>query len=118
MQEVRIQDEDLKPNMRHPLDYTGHFNLAEKKGYSGVGFYLKDDSAQITRGMGCSEFDPEGRIIRADYKNLTVISAYLPSGTTGDERQAAKYRFLDHFEGWLAPMMDRSEEHTSELQSR
>jgi len=105
MQEVRIQEKDLKDNMRHPLEYTGYFNLAEKKGYSGVGLYLKNDNAQIDTGMGCDEFDPEGRLIRADYDNLTVISAYLPSGTSGDERQAAKYRFLDRFEEWLAPMM-------------
>src|SRR5690625_7982035 len=97
MQEVRIQDQDLKDKMRHPLDYTGHFNLAEKKGYSGVGLYLKDDSAQITRGMGCSEFDPEGRIIRADYNDLPVISAYLPSGASGEEREASKSRFVYHF---------------------
>src|SRR5690625_3619021 len=103
MQEVRIHDADLKDSMRHPLDYTGHFNLAEKKGYSGVGFYLKNNQADISRGMGCQEFDPEGRISRADYNNLTVISAYLPSGTSGEDRQAAKYRFLDKFEAWLAP---------------
>jgi len=105
MQEVRIQDTDLKDKMRHPHDYTGHFNLAERKGYSGVGLYLQNNDARITTGMGCSEFDPEGRLIRADYDDLTVISAYLPSGTSGDERQEAKYRFLDRFEAWIAPMM-------------
>lgn len=115
MQEVRIHDADLKDSMRHPLDYTGHFNLAEKKGYSGVGFYLKNNQADISRGMGCQEFDPEGRIIRADYNNLTVISAYLPSGTSGEDRQAAKYRFLDKFEAWLAPMMRAHKEEGREF---
>lgn len=114
MQEVRIQDKDLKDNMRHPTGYTGHFNLAERKGYSGVGLYLQNNEALIKTGMGCSEFDPEGRIIRADYKNLTVISAYLPSGTSGDERQEAKYRFLNHFEQWLQPFMQDYKENGRE----
>lgn len=105
LQEVRIQDKDLKDDMRHPESYTGYFNLAEKAGYSGVGLYLKNEPNDIHIGMGCNEFDPEGRIIRADYDKLTVVSAYLPSGTSGDERQDAKYRFLDQFEAWMAPLM-------------
>lgn len=105
MQEVRIQDKDLKEPMRNPPGYQGHFNLAEKPGYSGVALYLNQEPNAVTLGMGCSEFDPEGRIIRADYDHLTVISAYLPSGTTGDARQDAKYRFLAHFEQWIRDFM-------------
>lgn len=105
LQEVRIQDKDLKDPMRHPTDYTGYFNLAEKAGYSGVGLYLKQTPNLVESGMGCNEFDPEGRIIRADYDQLTIISAYLPSGTSGDERQAAKYRFLERFEQCLQRFM-------------
>lgn len=105
LQEVRIQDKDLKDDMRHPEGYQGHFNLAQKAGYSGVGLYLKDEPNQVHVGMGCDEFDPEGRIIRADYGKLSIISAYLPSGTSGDARQDAKYRFLAHFENWLSQFM-------------
>jgi len=110
MQEVRISDPDLKAPMRHPEGYRGHFCLAERPGYSGVGLYLKNDEATISTGMQCDEFDPEGRLIRADYDKLTVISAYLPSGTSGDERQEAKYRFLERFEAWIAPMMQAHRE--------
>lgn len=106
LQEVRIQDKDLKDPMRHPDGYTGYFNLAQKAGYSGVGLYLKTEPQRVLLGMECDEFDPEGRIIRADYEHLTVISAYLPSGTSGDERQEAKYRFLERFEHWLQVYMD------------
>ena len=58
--------------------------------------------------MNCEEFDAEGRIIRADWRNLSVISAYLPSGSSGPDRQEAKFRFLDLFGPWLA---DRMAEH-------
>lgn len=105
MQEVRIQEKDLKDPMRNPEGYMGYFNLAEKAGYSGVGLYLADAPSAVHYGMGCSEFDPEGRIIRADFDHLTVISAYLPSGTSGEPRQDAKYRFLAHFEQWIDSFM-------------
>lgn len=105
MQEVRIQEKDLKEAMRNPEGYQGYFNLAEKPGYSGVALYLKEQPQAVNAGMGCSEFDPEGRIIKADYDNLSVISAYLPSGTSGTERQEAKYRFLQHFEQWISAFM-------------
>ncbi len=105
LQEVRIQDKDLNDAMRHPEGYRGHFNLAQKAGYSGVGLYLENEPNQIISGMGCTEFDPEGRIIKADYDNLSIISAYLPSGSSGEPRQEAKYRFLAHFEQWLSALM-------------
>ncbi|MGG4775292.1 exodeoxyribonuclease III [Paenalcaligenes sp. Me52] len=110
MQEVRIQDQDLTAAMRHPEGYTGHFNLAERKGYSGVGFYLNSPAEKVCEGMGCDEFDPEGRVIRADFSNMSLVSAYLPSGTSGDIRQDAKYRFLETFEAWMnALMKERTE---------
>ncbi|MDN5844114.1 MAG: exodeoxyribonuclease III [Alcaligenaceae bacterium] len=106
MQEIKIQDADLSDEIRHPDGYTGHFHHAEKKGYSGVGLYLTRDAQAVAAGMGCPEFDTEGRILRADWDGLSIVSAYLPSGSSGEERQAAKYRFLDHYEGWLDGMMD------------
>ena len=60
---------------------------------------------EVSRGFKSREFDAEGRIIRADWNDLSVISAYLPSGSSGDERQTAKYRFLDHFEQWINGLM-------------
>ncbi len=105
LQEIKIQDADLIDELRHPLNYTGYFCHAEKKGYSGVGLYLRHD-AQVNAGMACEEFDREGRILRADFKDLTIISAYLPSGSSGEERQAAKFRFLDHFGPWVDAMME------------
>ncbi len=105
LQEIKIQDGDLADDLRHPDGLTGYFHHAEKKGYSGVGLYLRRPADAVTEGMGCPEFDAEGRILRADWPGLTVISAYLPSGSSGDERQTAKYRFLDHFETWMDGLM-------------
>jgi len=75
--------------------------MLRKKGYSGVGLYLNHKAESVAEGMACEEFDAEGRIIRADWNDLSVISAYLPSGSSGDERQTAKYRFLDHLSNGL-----------------
>ncbi|MGH8818987.1 MAG: exodeoxyribonuclease III, partial [Achromobacter pestifer] len=83
LQEIKIADADLTDDLRHPPGYTGHFHHAVKKGYSGVGIYLRDAAERVNIGLGCEEFDPEGRIIRADWKNLSVVSAYLPSGSSG-----------------------------------
>ena len=105
LQEIKIADADLTDDLRHPPGYTGHFHHAEKKGYSGVGLYLRNAAERVNIGLDCEEFDPEGRIIRADWKDLSVISAYLPSGSSGDERQQAKYRFLDRFGPWLDGLM-------------
>ncbi|GAB2890106.1 exodeoxyribonuclease III [Paralcaligenes ginsengisoli] len=105
LQEIKIHADDLSDDLLHPPGFSGHFYHAEKKGYSGVGLYMAKPAQAVTTGMGCDEFDNEGRIIRADWKNHSVVSAYLPSGSSGDERQQAKYRFLDHFAPWLDTMM-------------
>jgi exodeoxyribonuclease-3 len=105
LQEIKIHDADLSQEMRHPDGYTGYFHHAGKKGYSGVGLYVRQPATNILIGMDSPEFDAEGRILRADWPGLTVVSAYLPSGTSGDERQTAKYRFLDLFEVWLRGLM-------------
>jgi len=106
LQEIKVAETDLSDELRHPPGYTGYFCHASKKGYSGVGLYLRQPAHNVVTGLGCAEFDPEGRVIRADWHNLSVISAYLPSGSSGDERQQAKYRFLDRFGPWLDQLMD------------
>ena len=77
----------------------GHFHHAEKKGYSGVGLYTRREPSDLIVGFDRGEFDSEGRYIEARYdspaRKLSVISCYFPSGSSGEERQAAKYRFLE-----------------------
>ncbi|MCB1955436.1 MAG: exodeoxyribonuclease III [Rhodocyclaceae bacterium] len=97
VQELKAQATDLSDEMRSPGALRGHFVHAEKAGYSGVGLYLGRPAEQIVEGLGHLEFDPEGRYVQADLGNLSVISLYLPSGSSSEERQQAKFRFMDDF---------------------
>lgn len=97
VQELKAQAADMTPAMRAPTGYHGFFHYAEKKGYSGVGIYSRTPPDRVTEGMGHAAFDAEGRFIRADFGNLSVVSVYVPSGSSSEERQAMKYVFLDAF---------------------
>ncbi|WP_028453968.1 exodeoxyribonuclease III [Chitinilyticum litopenaei] len=101
LQELKAQEADLSELMRAPHGYTGFFHYAEKKGYSGVGIYSKRAPDEVIIGLGVEEFDLEGRYIELRFGKLSVISVYLPSGSSSDERQQAKFRFLDVFEPHL-----------------
>ncbi len=96
-QELKAQLPDLTPALRTPAGYAGFFHCAEKKGYSGVGIYSRREPDRIVEGFGNAEFDAEGRYLQADFGKLSVVSIYLPSGSSSDERQQAKFRFLDQF---------------------
>lgn len=111
MQECRIQHEQLTSMMQAPGPFGSHFYTAEKKGYSGVGFYFKKSPDQITEGIGWPEFDREARFLQADYGNLSIISIYLPSGSSGEERQAFKFQVLDHFVPWFKERMKDGREY-------
>lgn len=97
LQEVRAQISDLSDAILRPPGLHGHFCCAERKGYSGVGIYCKTEPDRLQSGFGSSEFDGEGRFLQADYGELSIISLYLPSGSSSEDRQAAKFRFLDEF---------------------
>jgi len=97
MQEVRAQEADLAEAILAPPGLHGHFRCAERKGYAGVGIYSKQAPQQLLSGYGSREFDPEGRFLQADFGELSIVSLYLPSGSSSEERQAAKFRFLDEF---------------------
>ncbi len=97
VQEIKAQAADMTEELLAPAGYRGHFHYAEKKGYSGVGIYAKTAPDRVAAGFGVAEFDAEGRYLRADFGALTVVSLYLPSGSSGEHRQASKFRFLDAF---------------------
>jgi exodeoxyribonuclease III len=98
VQELKAQHQDIPETMS--ADALGMrqvaFEPAQKKGYSGVALYAAQPFV-VHHGLGNREFDAEGRYVQADFGNLTVVSVYVPSGSSGEERQAAKYRFLDIF---------------------
>jgi exodeoxyribonuclease-3 len=99
VQEVKAQAEDVAGRLDVADGMRAHFHHAQKKGYSGVGLFTRKPPSAVIVGFGNPEFDAEGRYIEARYDTPTakrsLISCYFPSGTTGEERQAAKYRFLD-----------------------
>ncbi|HEY8605687.1 MAG TPA: exodeoxyribonuclease III [Noviherbaspirillum sp.] len=97
VQELKAQAADMTPEFLNPHGYHGHFHYAEKKGYSGVGVYSKLEPDAIRVGFGCDEFDAEGRYVQCDFGKLSVISLYCPSGSSSDERQQAKFRFMEVF---------------------
>lgn len=97
MQELKAQADNLTADMLNPEGYHGYFHYAEKKGYSGVGVYTKKQPLQVIEGLGVPEIDVEGRYLELVFDKLSVISLYLPSGSSGDHRQSAKYVFMEHF---------------------
>ncbi|MBI4754862.1 MAG: exodeoxyribonuclease III [Betaproteobacteria bacterium] len=104
VQELKAQSADLAETMRAPRGMTGHFHFAEKKGYSGVGLYCRNPPDRVVEGIGHAGFDAEGRYIRADFGDLSVVSVYVPSGSSSPQRQQAKYRFMEEFFPRLAGM--------------
>jgi exodeoxyribonuclease-3 len=97
LQELKAQTADMRVEMLNPAGYFGYFHYAEKKGYSGVGIYARRQPDQIIEGLGIADIDAEGRYIEAVFGNLSVVSLYLPSGSSGEERQAAKFSFMQRF---------------------
>ena len=114
MQEVKAQAADLTDEMRTALStgmpasngYFGYFHFAEKKGYSGVGNYSKTKPDAVIEGLGVKDIDIEGRYIEAQFGSLSVVSLYLPSGSSGEERQAFKFyvmkTIMPHFQALIA----------------
>ena len=102
LQELKAQIPDLVPEMLAPDGMHASYHAAEKKGYSGVGIWSRRTPDRVVEGFGHDEFDAEGRYLRADFGKLSVISLYLPSGSSSPERQEAKFRFLDAFLPHLA----------------
>jgi exodeoxyribonuclease-3 len=97
MQELKAQRDDLEDSILNPDGMHGFFHHAEKKGYSGCGIYTPHKPDEVLYGYGNEEFDAEGRYVEARFKGLSVISVYMPSGSSSPERQEAKYRYLDSF---------------------
>ena len=102
VQELKAQAADLSERFEEIAGLKGHFHFAEKKGYSGVGIYTKHEPSDVIVGYDSPEFDTEGRYVelrfdspgRKQSPRLSIISCYFPSGSSGEERQAAKFRFL------------------------
>ena len=106
LQEIKATVDDVPRNLRAPRRSHAFFHCAERKGYSGVAVYARREPS-IVSGFGCAEFDGEGRYLEADFGELCVASMYMPSGSAGPHRQAAKMRFLEAFLPHLSKLRKR-----------
>jgi exodeoxyribonuclease-3 len=111
LQETKCQRDQITDPQFHPQGYHCYYFDAAKKGYSGVALYSRVKPLAVVAGLGSKEFDTEGRYIEARYKNLSVISLYLPSGSSGEERQQAKFRFLAEFMPYLRTLKRRKRDY-------
>lgn len=102
VQELKALDADMRAELRGLGGLRGAFHHAERPGYSGVGLYFRHEPDELRTGFGVAEFDAEGRYVEARYRlpsgmKLALVSVYFPSGSSSDERQQAKFRFLEAF---------------------
>lgn len=103
LQETRAHEEQLDAEVLSPAGYFAYFNPAQKQGYGGVAMYTRQRPDRVISKLGWAYADNEGRFLQADYKGLSVASIYLPSGSSGPERQAIKFDFMER----MAPVLKR-----------
>lgn len=97
LQEIKSTPEQIEPEVFRSLGYELFWHPATKKGYSGVSIFTKVKPENVCIGCGIEKYDFEGRVIRADYKDFSLMNVYMPSGSSGDIRQAFKMVWLDDF---------------------
>lgn len=102
VQETKAQEHQLGDAAMRPEGFRCWFKDAQKKGYSGVGIYSRREPDEVRTHIGWAPFDDEGRYIEARFGNLSVVSFYIPSGSSGEERQGFKFAVMD----WLRPVLD------------
>jgi exodeoxyribonuclease-3 len=101
LQEIRADLETITASLSPLKDYYAFFNPATKKGYSGVAIYTKYSPQNVVYGLNNEDIDIEGRYLQIDYNDLSIASIYLPSGTSGEHRQACKFHFMKHYTSLL-----------------
>lgn len=111
LQETKAKSHELPPEITAPEGYQGYFHDAEKRGYAGVALYTRKPPDRVIRGLGWPDFDSEGRFLRADYGSLSVVSIYLPSGSSSEERQQAKFDFMERFLPFLRSLRHEPREY-------
>ena len=101
IQETKATKGDVDVTAIEALGYETYWFSAQKKGYSGVAVFTRIKPDHVEYGSQIAQSDSEGRVIRVDFADITLVNAYFPSGTSGDERQTYKYKWLDEFHGYL-----------------
>lgn len=106
LQETKAYPEQVPLHEIESLGYFTFWESAAKKGYSGVAIFTKISPLEVVKGMGIERYDQEGRVIRADYDGFSIMSVYMPSGTTGDIRQQFKMRWLSDFSSYIGELKE------------
>jgi len=101
LQEIKANEEQFNKEIFENLGYTCYVNAAQKAGYSGVAILSKIKPKKVEYGCGNFQIDMEGRLVRLDFKNYSVLSVYFPSGSSGEKRQEFKFMFLDFFQNYI-----------------
>ena len=101
IQETKAQVSQIDSTLFESMGYKSYWYSAQKKGYSGVGILSKEKPDYVEYGIGIEKYDNEGRFLRADFGEISVISVYHPSGSSGDERQAFKMQWLSDFQEYI-----------------
>jgi exodeoxyribonuclease-3 len=101
LQEIKASPDQVGVFEFEEMGYKHYWYPAQKKGYSGVAIFSKTEPKKVEYGCGIKEYDDEGRILRADFDNVSVMSVYHPSGSSGDERQAFKMKWLSDFQQYI-----------------
>jgi len=97
VQEIKAQERDLSDAIRNPAGYRGCFHFADRPGYSGVGIYCRRNPDRVIEGLGIPDIDAEGRYLETQFGNLSIVSVYVPSGSSSAERLAIKFSFMARF---------------------
>ncbi|MDL2256371.1 exodeoxyribonuclease III [Parabacteroides sp. OttesenSCG-928-K15] len=104
LQETKLQEDQFPKEIFEAAGYKSYLFCAEKKGYSGVAILTRQEPDRVEYGMGIEKYDREGRFIRADYGDISIVSVYHPSGTSGEERQAFKMEWLEDFQQYVVEL--------------
>jgi exodeoxyribonuclease-3 len=107
VQETKATQGDVDVKQLEALGYHHYWFSAQKKGYSGVAVFTKIKPDRVEFGNGHGPSDDEGRVMQLDFKDVRLINAYFPSGTSGDERQDFKYKWLDEFGAWIKKLQKK-----------
>lgn len=110
MQETKAQMAHLPDSLYRPEGYYHYFSDAVKKGYSGVGIYCKNKPNNVTEGLGWACADTEGRYLQADFDDFSLVSLYMPSGSSKEERQQLKFEFMEKYEPILQQQRESGRE--------
>ena len=106
-QELKANEDQVDLKVYEELGYHIFWHSAEKKGYSGVAIFSKSKPKHVEIGCGIEKYDREGRVIRADFEDFSLMSTYMPSGSSGDERQAFKMEWLEDFRNYMRSLVKK-----------